>query len=162
MARRLSLPEPESMPQVASHLLEECRMVLPGIQARFGFQLIAIFNAKFWDLSETQRGMHLVAIALVALAIVLVMTPAAYHRQAFQFSVSRRFITISSHLLLMSMVPLMAGICIDFYLVADVILMNSFWSSMLACGLALVFIGFWFIFPRLDSRFTAHPTVGDH
>ena len=31
----------------ASHLLEECRMVLPGIQALFGFQLIAVFNDGF-------------------------------------------------------------------------------------------------------------------
>jgi len=30
-----------------SHLLEECRMVLPGIQALFGFQLIAVFNQPF-------------------------------------------------------------------------------------------------------------------
>lgn len=30
--------------QAAQHLLEECRMVLPGIQALFGFQLIAVFN----------------------------------------------------------------------------------------------------------------------
>lgn len=31
----------ESLSDSVSHMLEECRMVLPGIQALFGFQLIA-------------------------------------------------------------------------------------------------------------------------
>ena len=38
-----------SLPEATSHLLEECRMVLPGIQALFGFQLIAVFNSRFAD-----------------------------------------------------------------------------------------------------------------
>ncbi|HZN54924.1 MAG TPA: hypothetical protein VFB67_06335 [Candidatus Polarisedimenticolaceae bacterium] len=40
-------------------LLEECRMVLPGIQALFGFQLIAVFSDAFFDrlsAGERQRG----------------------------------------------------------------------------------------------------------
>ena len=39
----------ESRSDTVTHLLEECRMVLPGIQALFGFQLIAVFNAAFWE-----------------------------------------------------------------------------------------------------------------
>ena len=31
-----------------THLLEECRMVLPGVQALFGFQLIVVFNRSFF------------------------------------------------------------------------------------------------------------------
>ena len=33
--------------QTVTFILEECRMVLPGIQALFGFQLIAVFNSTF-------------------------------------------------------------------------------------------------------------------
>ena len=32
------------LPEAVTHLLEECRMVLPGLQALLGFQFIAIFN----------------------------------------------------------------------------------------------------------------------
>ena len=52
----------ELLSDMASHLLEECRMVLPGIQALFGFQLMAVFNAKFWDLDFYHRVVHLLAI----------------------------------------------------------------------------------------------------
>ena len=44
-------PPPEhervKLSQAASYLLDECRMVLPGVQAIFGFQLIAVFNQRF-------------------------------------------------------------------------------------------------------------------
>ncbi len=39
--------EPLSLTQAAQVLLDECRMVLPGIQALFGFQLIAVFSPRF-------------------------------------------------------------------------------------------------------------------
>ena len=80
-----SVPQEESTSQVTSHLLEECRMVLPGIQALFGFQLIAVFNGKFWELPEGHRLLHLLAIDSVATSVALVMTPAAYHRRRSVF-----------------------------------------------------------------------------
>jgi hypothetical protein len=144
-----AVPQQESTSEVASHLLEECRMVLPGIQALFGFQLIAVFNGKFWELPESHRMLHLVAITLVAISVALVMTPAAYHRQAHQFSISRQFVRISSLLLLLSMFPLSVGICIDFYVVCALVLANAWWSSMLTGGLAAIFLWLWYIFPRL-------------
>ena len=36
-----------SLSEAVTHLLEECRTVLPGIQAIFGFQLIVVFNPTF-------------------------------------------------------------------------------------------------------------------
>jgi hypothetical protein len=65
-----------SLSKATQYLLEECRMVLPGIQALFGFQLIAVFNESFTEkLSMTEQIVHLCAIGLVTLAIALVMTP---------------------------------------------------------------------------------------
>ena len=67
-----------SLDDAAAHLLDECRRVLPGIQALFGFQLIALFNQGFGEkLSHAQQLLHLVAIILTTLAMALVMTPAA-------------------------------------------------------------------------------------
>ncbi|HEU5406795.1 MAG TPA: DUF6328 family protein [Nitrospira sp.] len=143
----LDVPTKESLIQAASQLLEECRMVLPGIQALFGFQLIAVFNAKFWELCPTDRLVHLLAIGLVAIAIALVMTPAAYHRLAFQNAVSRSFIEISSRLLLGSMFPLMLGICLDFYLISTMILSNAWWGLGLSLALLSIFGSLWFGLP---------------
>src|SRR5689334_22228295 len=145
------VPTKASLIEVASHLLEECRMVLPGIQALFGFQLIAVFNTKFWDLSFSDRVIHLIAISLLALAIALVMTPAAYHRLALRNSVSQSFIDLASRLLLWSMVPLMLGTCLDFYLVSTMILSNAWWGIGLSFVLFSVFGSLWFALPYVSK-----------
>ncbi len=52
-----------SLNDAASHVLEECRTVVPGMQALFGFQLIVVFTNSFKEeLSPTERVLHLVAI----------------------------------------------------------------------------------------------------
>src|SRR2546423_6190015 len=107
-----------SLDSAAAHLLEECRMVLPGIQALFGFQLIAVFNEGFSEkLSGGEQTVHLAAILLVSIAAALVMTPAAIHRQTQQRRVSERFLWLSSALVLGSMFPLALGLCLDVYLI---------------------------------------------
>ena len=112
-----------SLDAAASHLLEECRMVLPGIQALFGFQLIAVFNQGFGEkLAHHAQLLHLVALVLTALPMALVMTPAALHRQAEPREVSERFVWMASNMVLAGMLPLALGVAIDVYVVASVVL----------------------------------------
>ena len=138
-----------SLNDAASHVLEECRTVVPGMQALFGFQLIVVFTNSFKaELSPTERVLHLVAILVVTIAIALVIAPAALHRQMEPMAVSRRFIAISSRLLMASMAPLAAGICLDVYVVARVILGTSVGAAIIAALLLGVFIVFWLVVPR--------------
>jgi len=139
----------ERLSEVVSHLLEECRMVLPGIQALFGFQLVAVFNQVFWDrLDASDRFCHFAAIALVALSIVLVMTPAAYHRQAEPEAVSRNFVILSTRVLFWSMFPLMTGILIEFFVITRLIFSSVLVAVSSAVLLGLIFVLFWFALPR--------------
>jgi hypothetical protein len=134
--------------RAAELILQECRTVLPGIQALFGFQLVAVFSQAYDEkLNHAERLLHLGAFLLVAIAVAMIMTPAAYHRQTGPRQVTSRFIEISARLLLWSMFPLALGICADFYLIARVIL-RSHWSAVLAAGLLGVFIFFWWLLPR--------------
>ena len=137
--------------KAVQYLLEECRMVLPGIQALFGFQLIAVFNPSFAQkLRPAEQRLHLLAIALVAVAVALIMTPAAYHRQTGPREVSETFIDLSSRVLLWSMLPLAVSLCVDFYLVGRVIL-DSVWVALLALALFAVFLTLWFVLPRVRA-----------
>lgn len=141
----------ESLSDSVSHMLEECRMVLPGIQALFGFQLIAVFNSTFWTkLDQLEQSIHYVAITLVAISVALVMTPAAYHRQAEPMTVSKRFLTISTKLLFWSMYPLMSGIVLDFYLIGSLILQSRLLSLLASFCLLCVFIFLWGLLPRVQ------------
>src|SRR5438067_1499889 len=112
-----------SLNDAATHVLEECRTVVPGMQALFGFQLIAVFSTVFRDeLRPPERVLHFSAILLVSIAIALVMAPAAIHRLTEPYAVSRRFIAISSLLLMASLAGLALGISMDVFLIARMIL----------------------------------------
>ena len=142
-----------SLDAAAGHLLEECRMVLPGIQALFGFQLIAVFNQGFGEkLSHTQQLVHLAAIVLTTLAMALVMTPAALHRQAEPTSVSERFLWMASNMVLAGMFPLALAVGLDAYVVASVVLHNDAVAAVLAVALVAVFAFLWLLLPRHERR----------
>jgi hypothetical protein len=137
-----------SLDSAASHLLEECRMVLPGIQALFGFQLIAVFNDSFGKkLSGGEQLLHFVAIILVVLAVALVMAPAAIHRLTQQREVSERFIWLSSQLLFVGMLPLAVALSLDIYLIGRVILEASGLSAAIAALVLAVVLVFWIALP---------------
>jgi hypothetical protein len=134
-----------------SYLLDECRMVLPGIQALFGFQLIAVFNQRFTEITPAEQAAHLAATGLVALSAALVMTPAAYHRTVEPRAVSDRFVRISTRLLLFGMLLLATGIAVDFFIVSAMISGSLVVSTLLACTLFAALFALWFVFPRLKT-----------
>jgi predicted lysophospholipase L1 biosynthesis ABC-type transport system permease subunit len=142
-----------SLDAAARHVLEECRMVLPGIQALFGFQLIAVFNQGFGEkLSHAQQLVHLIAIVLTTLSMALVMTPAALHRQAEPKQVSERFLWMASNMILAGMYPLALAVGLDAYVVASVVLHNAALAALLAAALLLVFAVLWLFIPRREIR----------
>src|ERR1044071_9653033 len=139
------------LPKAMDNLIEECRMLLPGIQALFGFQLIAVFNSTFGEkLSPLEQQLHLLAIGLVGVAIALILTPAAYHRQMEHVSITRRFIDVSTRLMLWSMASLALSIGLDLYLVSRIILQDVLFSLLITLGLLALFIFLWIVLPRSE------------
>jgi len=147
---RADLDSAETLPlsKAAEHLLNECRMVLPGIQALFGFQLISFFSPGFdQKLGLAEQRLHLLALALVAVAVALVMTPAAYHRQMGGREITEAFVAVSTRLLLYSMLPLAIGIAVDFALIVAMVF-DRVVVVILTSVLLAIFFGLWFLLPR--------------
>jgi len=144
------MDEREELPltKAAEYLLDECRMVLPGIQALFGFQLIAVFNSGFGEkLTVPEQRLHLLATALAVAAVAVIMTPAALHRHKGPRQVTDIFVRVSNRLLLWTMMPLALSISLDFYLVGRIIV-GSKLISLLAALVFAWFLGLWFVLPR--------------
>jgi hypothetical protein len=84
-------------------------MLLPGIQALFGFQLIAVINDGFSQrLSSAEQQLHYPSIILTVIAVILVMTSPGR-------SIWRAVDLFDSApvLLLLSMFPLALNICLE-------------------------------------------------
>ena len=130
-------------------------MVLPGVQALFGFQLVAVFNSGFGErLAQLEQRAHLVAILCVVIAVALVMAPAALHRIREPMSVSYAFIRISTRLLMSSMVPLACGTTIDVFLVAHVLTQSVAGATAAAIFALATFVALWIavpVFARLET-----------
>jgi len=134
---------------------KEARMVLPGIQALFGFQLIAVFNERFKELTEDEQLIHFSATVLITIAIALIMTPAAYHRLAEQTTISKFFVLLASWLIAAAMVPLMLGLTLEVYLLGLLVIGDPKTSLAVSTALFGVFSLLWFVFPLAMRLF--HP-----
>ena len=131
---------------------QEARMVLPGIQALFGFQLVAVFNQGFKaNLDQSFQIVHLIALLLVAISAILVMAPAAYHREA-NHQISKHFVELSSRFLAWSMIPFALGICLDIFLITQVITGSRMWDIIVTAIISMLFFWTWFVFPKIHGR----------
>lgn len=139
----------EAIDEVVKHIEQEARMVLPGIQALFGFQLIAIFNQRFEKLSITQQREHLAALFFSAISVLFVLAPAAYHRIAEPREVSEYLCRFGSFCLSVALLPLALGISIDLFIITHFV--GGSEGIALACAAVIftLYIFLWFIFPRL-------------
>ena len=139
----------QSVKDALQQTLDEARMVLPGVQALFGFQLIAVFSDGFEQrLSGVERDLHLVAVVLVTIAIALLMTPAAYHRQVDRRRATAEFLAMASRLISSAMLPLAAGLALDIQIVARVVTGDLVLATAIGIAVFAVFVVLWFVFPQ--------------
>jgi len=139
--------KPTDLVEETRATIDEARVVLPGIQALFGFQFVAIFNQTFQELEPFQKHLHLAALLLVAIAVAFIMAPAAYHRLAHRGAVSKRFVDIASALIAWALLPVMLAIVLDAYVVSLIITDSTPFSVAAAAALLVLFTGMWFVLP---------------
>ena len=82
----------------------------------------------------------------------LVLTPAAYHRQAEPGRISRRFASVAGLSLMLALIPMMLGIVLDVYVISMLVTGSSVFSVSVTAVLLLGYIGLWFVFPYVDRR----------
>ena len=138
--------------KAATLVLDESRMILPGIQALFGFQLVVVFSTSFTEkLNVFEQRLHLIAILLIVLATMIILTQAMFHRQTSEKEVAAEFIRIASRLLLLSMLPIVTSISIEVYLISRVILNNVPWALGFTLLVFSLFLLLWLGLPRIEA-----------
>jgi hypothetical protein len=70
-------------------LLTEARVIIPGGQALFGFQFIAMLTTGFDKLPLNSQRVHTAALCFTALNVIILMAPAALHRLSFGGEIQR-------------------------------------------------------------------------
>jgi hypothetical protein len=124
--------------------LTEARVVLPGAQALLGFQLVTIFMDGFDKLPNSSKYIHMFSLTLMALTMVFLMTPAAFHRIAAKGEESDRVQKVASSFLLAAMITLPLGIAGDVYLLFLKVTRSVLASRAVAGAVLIFFYGLWF------------------
>jgi len=134
------------------NIIEEARVILPGVQALFGFQTIAVFNDRFAGLPSYATLCHLIGLGMVIIAVALVMTPAVYYRVVGPKYVSRRMTKRSSWLIRCALAPLACGLALDMFTVIYVATSALLASIFGALTTFLFLCSLWFAFPWYERR----------
>jgi|SRR5579859_643582 len=128
------------------HMLTEARVILPGAQALLGFQLVIVLSSAFDKLPPSSRTIHGFALIAVALATVLLITPAALHRIVWAGEESEAFLRLAGHITVLALLPLAFGMTGDTYVVLARTMGTM--SSAITAGVGLLFLlGLWFGIP---------------
>jgi hypothetical protein len=158
--RSSKMQQGEAMEKTPIHkkveqVLIEARVVLPGAQALLGFQFATILLEAFDKLPLSSKYIHLICLALMGISVILLMTPAAYHRIVEHGEDTEHFHNVASQLLLASMITLPIGICGDLFVVVRKVTENTFVSAVSSLLALAIFYGLWFgftIYRRMSDK----------
>jgi Family of unknown function (DUF6328) len=130
-------------------LLNELRILLPGVQVLFAFLLTVPFNAGFLNASTFHRLLLLVALLATALAIGLLVAPAAQHRILFRAQEKRRLLWRSNLFAISGVLLLAVAVVVSILLVVDYLF--QFPLASISAGLvAALLMTTWLIQPIIQ------------
>ncbi|HWE22737.1 MAG TPA: DUF6328 family protein, partial [Myxococcales bacterium] len=125
-------------------VLTEARVVLPGAQALFGFQLAMTLMESYEALPASSKTVHLASTCAIACAIVFVMAPPAYHRIVERGEDTERFHQFASWMVLAAMFALPLGFAGDLWVVVRKQTSSVSAATVSAAVTIAVFYGVWF------------------
>jgi hypothetical protein len=127
-------------------LLNELRVILPGVQVLFAFLLTVPFTQRFPQLDELETGVFFTTLLCTAVATALLIAPSAHHRMLWRGGVREQRLEVGNMLTiagLIFLVPAMVGVV---FVITDFIFDLTAAVSVTTL-LTLVFALLWFALP---------------
>ena len=107
----------EKLDRELIELLNELRVMLPGVQALFAFLLIVPFSERFDTTTTNERVAYYIALAAAALSSICFITPSVYHRVQFRQHDKERLLRLGNVVVVAGTVVLGLGIASAVYFV---------------------------------------------
>jgi Family of unknown function (DUF6328) len=129
------------------YMLTEARVVLPGVQALLGFQLIAVLTKPFEELPTELKMAHAAGLAMMALSMMLLMAPAAFHRLAFNGEDAPAAHQVGSILVTAALGFLALGLGAEVMVAFGALTGRVEIGAFIAVLVVLVLFGLWYVWP---------------
>src|SRR5215210_4141547 len=127
-------------------LLNELRVILPGVQFLFAFLLTVPFSQHFSELSGLETNVFFVTLLCTAIATALLMAPSAQHRVLWREGVREQRLELGNTLTISGLIFLVPAMVGAVFVVADFIF-GHVASLAVTLVLVLFFALLWFVLP---------------
>ena len=138
--------ETERLNRELIELLNELRVVLPGVQILFAFLLTIPFAKGFPKLDRLDRDVYFVSLLATMLATILLITPSAYHRIVWRRHDKRDLLDVSNKLALAGIATLAVALTCSLFMIADFVF-GTVAAAVVAAAAAVTFAALWFVLP---------------
>jgi hypothetical protein len=126
-------------------LLQELRVVLPGVQVLMAFLLTAPFAQRFADLDDVGRRSYLVALASALGSTICLLTPTVFHRVA-ERTARRARLVWSVRLAVVGFVLLALALTAASWCITRLVFGTAAATVVAACAV-VAFVAVWVILP---------------
>lgn len=127
-------------------LLNELRVVLPGITVLFAF-LLAVPFAKGWpNVTDFERDVFIVAVLATGVSIAFLTAPSSYHRLRFRHGDKQRLVQDGNRLAILGIAAFAVALEAVILLVVSYVLSRGAGIAASACVGALVLV-LWYGLP---------------
>jgi predicted membrane channel-forming protein YqfA (hemolysin III family) len=127
-------------------LLNELRVVLPGVQVLFAFLLTVPFTNRFSQITNGQRQVFFATFLLTTAATALLIAPSAYHRLRWRQHDKEQMLRTANRLSIGGMIFLTLALVCAAFLVTD-ILFKATMAAVVTAVVAGFFAWFWWGLP---------------
>src|SRR5215210_3041461 len=127
-------------------LLNELRVILPGVQFLFAFLLTVPFSQRFAELDGLETGAFFLTLLCAAIATALLMAPSAQHRVLWREGVREQRLELGNTLTIVGLaflVPAMVGAVF----VVSAFIFGLATALIVTILLILFFALLWFVLP---------------
>ncbi|HEY2355397.1 MAG TPA: DUF6328 family protein [Gaiellaceae bacterium] len=143
-------PEQESPKERADRelieLLNELRVVLPGVTVLLAF-LLAVPFAKGWPkVTPFERNVFVVAFLAAAVSVALLTAPSSYHRLRFRHGNKERMVKVGNRLAIAGIAAFAVALDAVVLLVVSYVLSRTV-GIVAAASLAVVVASLWYGLP---------------
>jgi Kef-type K+ transport system membrane component KefB len=136
----------ERLDRELMELLQELRVVLPGVQVLLAFLLTAPFQQRFGQMPGTLRNAFFASIACATVATALLIAPSAHHRLRWREGDKEHLLRVANREAIWGTVFLAAAIVLALYVVTNVLFAT--WIALVTAVAAVVlFAWLWYAVP---------------
>ncbi len=129
-------------------LLQELRIVIPGVQVLFAFLLTVPFSQGFTKLDSLQQGVFFATLLCTAAATALLIAPSSHHRLLFRQGVREQRVQVGNILAILGLVFLVPAMVGVLFVITDLIF-GMVAAIVTTALVALGFVLLWFVLPYL-------------